>query len=99
MGLASQKELARTAHRTGDGGSMLMSTEAGKLMTNDEAIKQLLSTTCEACGKSKLPKMSFCRNCYFELTPRLRKLLYSDVGAGYQQYYLSALNYLKEVLK
>lgn len=49
-------------------------------MTDAEVYQSLGSTECPSCGNKKQPKMSFCRHCYYSLTPDVRQSLYEKDG-------------------
>lgn len=61
-----------------------------------EILESLGSTTCGACGKSKRPKMSHCRSCYYALPPKMRSALYQGFGAGYEEAYEESLSFLAD---
>jgi hypothetical protein len=60
-----------------------------------EILRGLGSTNCEGCGKSKRPKMSHCRACYFTLPQKMRTALYQGFGEGYEEAFEESLRYLK----
>lgn len=60
-----------------------------------EILESLGSTTCEACGGPKKPKMSHCRSDYFKLPPNMRSDLYQGFGEGYEEAYEASLEFLK----
>jgi hypothetical protein len=59
-----------------------------------EILESLGSTVCGACGKSKRPKMSHCRACYYALPPKMRSALYQGFGDGYEEAYEQSLDFL-----
>lgn len=58
------------------------------------AYRELGATTCAGCGGSKRAKQSFCRNCYYSLTPQMRSKLYDP--DGYAETYTEAKELLIE---
>lgn len=52
------------------------------------------SVHCAACGKRKQRRQSFCRTCFYSLTPQLRSKLYNP--AGYAETYTEAKDLLLE---
>ncbi|MCA1591819.1 MAG: hypothetical protein LC754_04025 [Acidobacteria bacterium] len=61
-----------------------------------EILHSLGSTTCAACGKSKRPKMSHCRACYYALPPKMRSALYQGFGDGYEEAFEDSLKFLSD---
>ncbi len=59
-----------------------------------EALRILGSTTC-VCGSAKERGDSFCRKCYFSLTPSLRGKLYAPLSDGYASMWDEARDYLR----
>src|SRR5579859_7574064 len=57
-------------------------------------IRELRGTVCR-CGRTKNTMQTFCRACYFLLTPAQRKALYRHVGEGYEEAYADAERVLK----
>lgn len=49
------------------------------------------------CNNTKGPGKTFCAQCYFQLSPDLRRALYLDVGAGYAEAYAKALERLRSL--
>ncbi len=60
-----------------------------------EILESLGSKLCGGCGKSKRPKMSHCRSCYYALPPKMRSDLYQGFGCGYEEAYEESLRYLE----
>jgi hypothetical protein len=60
-----------------------------------ELVRELLGQTCQ-CGKKKQPRNTFCRSCYYALSPQLRRDLYNRIGEGYEEAYDAAIRVLKE---
>lgn len=58
-----------------------------------DLLRELQGTSCR-CGRPKKEHMTFCRSCYFALSPELRKSLYRRMGVGYEEAYAEALQYL-----
>jgi predicted amidophosphoribosyltransferase len=54
---------------------------------NAQALRELKETTCAGCGEPKKSGESFCRACYFSLTPKQRSSLYTLMSNGYAQIY------------
>lgn len=46
------------------------------------------------CGAVKKPAQTFCRSCYFLLTPTERHELYRKIGHGYEAAYVAAVIHL-----
>lgn len=65
-----------------------------KQKTAREHIDELMGNQCQ-CGRSKQPRMTFCRRCYFRLPQAMRHALYQPVGGGYAQAYQAASDYLR----
>jgi hypothetical protein len=61
-----------------------------------EILRELGSTVCGNCGKSKRPKMSHCGTCYYRLPMRMRGALYRGFGDGYEEAYEESLEFLRE---
>jgi hypothetical protein len=66
---------------------------AGDIVTAEEAILDLRSSTCR-CGATKSRMQSLCRRCYGRLPRRLQHALYDLVGNGYEEAYEAALVHL-----
>ncbi len=62
---------------------------------NQRAVGALGSCVCEACGKVKDLKRSFCKTCYYELPVGMRNALYRRLFEGYGEAYAAALVWLK----
>jgi hypothetical protein len=62
-----------------------------------EILQSLGSAVCGACGKSKRPKMSHCRTCYYKLPPKMRQALYRGFNNGYEETYEESLRFLREL--
>lgn len=62
-------------------------------MKTHELVRELQSERCR-CGNEKKSGQTFCRACYFQLTPQLRTRLYDRVGHGYEEAYAAAVQYL-----
>lgn len=58
--------------------------------TTRELLAELAGTTCQ-CGNVKAKRQTFCRSCYFGLSPKLRNALYNRIGEGYEQAYAKAV--------
>ncbi len=58
-------------------------------------IRELRGTICR-CGKPKQPKQTFCRACYYALSPDIRTALYRRIGAGYEEAYYTATSELSQ---
>lgn len=67
-------------------------------MDTNQAIEILKSKQCR-CGKAKGYKTAFCRDCYYALSPGIRKALYNRVGFGFEQSYELAARTLDEKVK
>ncbi len=52
-----------------------------------QAIRELNATDCAACGNNKNRAQSFCRRCYFSLSPAERISLYNTFSEGYASIY------------
>ena len=63
-----------------------------------EAIEILKNNQCR-CGEGKLPRMAFCRDCFYKLPNAIRKALYARVGFGFEQAYDLAARTLDETEK
>jgi hypothetical protein len=55
-----------------------------------ELIAELRGSTCP-CGEAKEPWHTFCRRCYYKLSPAQRKALYKKIGDGYEDAYADAM--------
>jgi ribosomal protein L40E len=64
-------------------------------MTRDQALEELLGTTCKGCGGTKPSGMSHCRKCYFKLPKANRGALYRRIGQGYEAAYAESLEILR----
>lgn len=64
------------------------------MITPEEAIRELVSTTCKACGGSKPRGRSHCRRCYHVLPKAMQWALYRKVGHGYEEAYAASLDHL-----
>lgn len=49
-------------------------------------VDELSGDTCQ-CGKPKQRMNTFCRSCYYSLSPAQRKALYHRIGEGYEEAY------------
>ena len=56
-------------------------------------IVELAGTRCR-CGRPKLPKQTFCRQCFFKLPRELRRAVYARVGNGYEIAYVRSVRFL-----
>lgn len=65
-------------------------------MNSIEAIEILKNNQCH-CGKGKMPRNAFCRECFYKLPNAIRKALYSRVGFGFEQAYDLAARTLDEM--
>ena len=52
-----------------------------------QALRELISYVCAACGRDKNRGQSFCKSCYFFLTPDERASLYEPMSNGYAEIY------------
>jgi hypothetical protein len=59
-----------------------------------QILESLGSTTCEACGGPKEPRLSHCGACFYRLSPAIRKALYLPFGKGYEHAYEASLRVL-----
>lgn len=59
-----------------------------------EALKELDSTICY-CGAEKPKGRSFCRRCYFSLSPQMQRDLYKHISDGYAEIWDSARDFLR----
>lgn len=62
--------------------------------TPGELAASLRSLHCPGCGCQKSPARSFCRACYFKLSPDERKDLYRLIGDGYAEAFRVAIDRL-----
>lgn len=62
-------------------------------MSDLEIIRELQDTKCR-CGARKSAMQTFCRACYFALSPKLRRDLYKHVSEGYCDVYREAAGIL-----
>lgn len=58
-------------------------------------IKELRSDGC-LCGSKKTPGHSFCYRCYKRLPAEMKTALYKSMGAGYEEAYEAAAEYLDD---
>lgn len=56
-------------------------------MTDKQALAELKSSACQACGKPKKSMQSFCRSCYYKLPEYDRNTLYTHISGGYAGIY------------
>lgn len=56
-------------------------------------ITELGGLNCR-CGRVKVPRQTFCRQCYFKLPPENRRALYAKIGNGYEVAYVRSCRYL-----
>jgi hypothetical protein len=59
-----------------------------------EAMTELSSEECPACGKKKKRRQSFCRACYWALPTELQDALRKHVQDGYVKAYREAKEWL-----
>jgi len=59
-------------------------------------VAELRGEQCR-CGNSKPSRRTFCRTCYGQLTPVLRRSLYRLLGEGYIEAYAAAVEYLEDL--
>ena len=52
-----------------------------------QALRELNESVCAACGRDKNRGQSFCKPCYFFLTPDERASLYEPMSNGYAEIY------------
>lgn len=55
--------------------------------------QELAGITCR-CGQHKTARNTFCGQCYRALPPCKRRALYKKMGAGYEEAYHDAINFL-----
>ena len=55
-----------------------------------DLLRELRGTTCR-CGAAKRTRETFCRDCYYRLSPPQRRALYRLVGEGYEEAYAAAV--------
>lgn len=56
-------------------------------------VRELGTRQCR-CFMPKQARQTFCRACYYTLTPPMRFALYDKVGEGYEAAYVAAVNVL-----
>jgi hypothetical protein len=59
-----------------------------------ELLRELQSTICR-CGRSKMPRQTFCADCYRALSHKLQVGLYRRFGSGYEEAYAAAIAELR----
>jgi len=64
-------------------------------MELNELLEELRGETCR-CGKKKVSMQTLCRKDYMSLPPGMRQALYRRVGAGYEEAYEAACEYLDD---
>lgn len=69
-------------------GTVLSMTELQRLVLHELDSKQ-----CR-CATFKQPRQTFCRACYYALSPAMRHALYEKIGKGYEAAYVAAVNVL-----
>lgn len=65
-------------------------------METKEIFDHLVSQHCDGCGRWKLRRSAFCRDCYRQLPPALRSSLWKKFGAGFEEAYHGALSWFRE---
>jgi hypothetical protein len=63
------------------------------VITTDESLEILQSATCY-CGKSKNKKWALCYSDYKVLPKQMQRDLYNNVGAGFEEAYEAAVDWL-----
>lgn len=58
-------------------------------------IKEFKGNEC-ACGKTKRERTAFCLSCFKLLPQTYKTALYQDIGAGYEEAYEDAIQWLRE---
>jgi hypothetical protein len=58
-------------------------------------IKEYKGNEC-ACGKTKRERTAFCYPCFQQLPRTYQMALYQDIGAGYEEAYEDAIQWLRE---
>lgn len=58
-----------------------------------QLLTELAGIKCQ-CGSVKARNQSFCRLCWLTLSRPMQTALYKQVGAGYEDAYATAINYL-----
>lgn len=56
-------------------------------------LRELDGTACR-CGRTKQPRQTFCRGCYYSLPVPTRRALYRRFGKGYEEAYAAAAEHL-----
>lgn len=69
-------------------GTVLSTTELARLL-----LHELATVQCR-CARPKQPRQTFCRACYYALSPEMRQALYFKLGKGYEAAYVAAVNVL-----
>lgn len=64
-------------------------------MTRQELLDSLSSSVCPACNGAKTPRMTFCRKDYYALPKEMRQALYHRFGAGYEEAFQAAADFLQ----
>ena len=64
-------------------------------MTPGEQLDISGGLVCRACGGPKDARFAFCRDCYYSLTPELRRNLWRPVDRGFGEAYAQAEQLLK----
>jgi hypothetical protein len=67
------------------------------MMDQSDSIMILYAERCAVCGRPKGPKTAFCKSCYFSLPAEVRKSLWMQVGAGFEDAYENAVAVLTEM--
>jgi predicted amidophosphoribosyltransferase len=63
----------------------------------EDLLRDLMGTTCSACGAAKQVRQSFCKRCYRSLPHPMRQALYRRMGAGYEEAFAAAFDRLTGV--
>jgi len=61
-----------------------------------DLVRELRGIKCR-CGKRKTSGQTFCRGCYYSLSPEIRSMLYRRLGQGYEEAYSEAVRYLRDM--
>jgi predicted amidophosphoribosyltransferase len=61
-----------------------------------EILQVFLGTKCAGCQGQKRRHTGFCKRCYSQLPPALRKALWQRFSAGFEHAYVACLAWFRE---